>query len=62
MIQHLQHGELSQAQSGLNQMRPHRSLNRLESATKRDDQLQRRRPIAIGGGCRLLSGFRCHDS
>ena len=29
VIQHLQHGELSQAQSGLNQMRPYRSLDRL---------------------------------
>ena len=62
VVQHLQHGELGQAQSALNQMRSHPSLDRLKSAPKSDDQLQRRSPIAIGGGGRLLSGFRCHNS
>jgi hypothetical protein len=33
----------------------------LERARKSDDQLQRRSPIGIRGGCRLLSGFR-HNS
>ncbi len=62
VVQHFQHGELGQAQSGLNQMRSHPSLDRLKSAPKSDDQLQRRGPIAIGGGCRRLAGFQCHNS
>jgi len=50
VVQHLQHRELGQAQSGLNKMRSHPSLDRLQRARKSDDQLQRRSPIAIRGG------------
>jgi hypothetical protein len=38
-------------------MRSHTSFDRLKSARKSDDQLQRRSAIAIRGGCGLLSGF-----
>ena len=62
MVQHLQHGELGHAQAALSQMRPHPSLDRLKSAPKSDDQLQRRGPIAIAGGCRRVPGFRGHNS
>jgi len=41
-------------------MRSHPSLNRLKCAPKRDDQLQRRSPIATGFGWRLLPGLRGH--
>jgi len=42
-------------------MRPHSSLDRLKSAPKSDDQLQRRGPIAIAGGCRRRPWFPRHN-
>jgi len=42
-------------------MRSDNPLDGLQRAAQRDDQLERRAPVGITGGCRRLLGSRGHD-
>jgi hypothetical protein len=60
-MQYLQDRKLGQAQSLLHQMRSDGPLERLERASQRHDQLQRRGSVGLMGGVNLLfSSWRRH--